>query len=75
MLSFCFTGKENNFEKAAPETTDGQGVPYDYGSVMHYSAKAFSTNGQPTIVAKVCVKNELLFYFSEDACKFYYVVY
>lgn len=48
-----FIGTENNFEKASPATTTAFGVGYDYGSVMHYSANAFSRNGQPTIIAKV----------------------
>lgn len=41
---------EHNFEKQIAEGFDiGE---YDYGSIMHYPATAFSKNGQPTIVAK-----------------------
>lgn len=46
-------GRENNFEKAQSSVIDNQGIGYDYRSVMHYSANAFSKNGQPTIDAKV----------------------
>ncbi|XP_050084864.1 zinc metalloproteinase nas-4-like [Anopheles aquasalis] len=45
-------GTANNFDKARSGTTNSFGVDYDYGSIMHYSANAFSSNGQPTIVAK-----------------------
>jgi astacin len=40
-------GMTGNFDKA-PTISDDIGA-YDYGSIMHYSAYAFSTNGQPTI--------------------------
>ncbi|XP_014208542.1 zinc metalloproteinase nas-13-like [Copidosoma floridanum] len=45
-------GRESNFEKSRMSTTEAFGIGYDYGSVMHYSARAFSRNGQPTIIPK-----------------------
>lgn len=45
-------GREGNFEKATKDLTDAFGVSYDYGSVMHYSAYAFSKNDQRTIIPK-----------------------
>lgn len=45
-------GTRENFVKANAGTTDAMNVPYDFDSVLHYSANAFSTNGQPTIVSK-----------------------
>ena len=47
------SGVTHNFNKASATSTHAFGVPYDYGSIMHYSAYAFSVNGQPTILAKV----------------------
>jgi len=43
-------GKDDNFEKRTDSSTLGNA--YDYNSVMHYSTKAFSKNGQDTITAK-----------------------
>lgn len=45
-------GYENDFQKAAAGSTNSFGVPYDYGSLLHYSPTAFSRNGQPTIQAR-----------------------
>lgn len=36
---------ERNFKIIRADTS----LPYDYGSIMHYPADAFSSNGQPTI--------------------------
>lgn len=43
-------GTEHNFNKYDNETVDNYGTDYDYGSVLHYSSKAFSKNGEMTIV-------------------------
>jgi len=47
---FIFKGKELNFDKQTNEEVDTLGIMYDYGSIMHYSTRAFSRNGNPTII-------------------------
>ena len=43
-------GREHNFDQ---HIADGDDIgEYDYGSIMHYPALAFSKNGQPTIVPR-----------------------
>jgi len=44
--------KEHNFDKHSRYWTTLLGQPYDYGSVMHYPAYAFSKNDKKTIVPK-----------------------
>lgn len=44
-------GKESNFNIYDSSLINQFGAPYDYGSVMHYSATAFSMNKEKTIVA------------------------
>jgi len=44
-------GAEGNFNKYTTSSVTVSGLPYDYCSVMHYSATSFSVNGQPTITA------------------------
>lgn len=43
-------GMAYNFNRYGRNTIDSLGTPYDYGSVMHYDAYAFSANGRPTIL-------------------------
>ena len=42
-------GAEPNFEKLTTSEATTNNIQYDYRSVMHYSAYAFSRNGRPTI--------------------------
>lgn len=47
-------GMEKNFKKLPGKTFD---IPYDYTSIMHYGRHFFSSNGEPTIVPKMDVKD------------------
>ncbi|EDW64333.1 seminal metalloprotease 1 [Drosophila virilis] len=44
-------GKEHNFKKYEADRVENFDAPYDYGSILHYSSKAFSKNGEETIIA------------------------
>lgn len=60
MLHFI-SGVQANFYKLSTGHVKTQGITYDYGSVMHYSAYAFSRNGRPTIEPKDgSVRNSVL---------------
>ncbi|XP_047442867.1 meprin A subunit beta-like [Mugil cephalus] len=45
-------GQEDNFIKYNDTVSSALGVPYDYGSVMHYGKTDFSNSSEPTIVTK-----------------------
>ncbi|KAF8363363.1 hypothetical protein PRIPAC_90286, partial [Pristionchus pacificus] len=42
-------GSEHDFEKYPSSET--LGIPYEYGSLLHYSDTLFSSNGQPTLLS------------------------
>jgi hypothetical protein len=46
---------ESNFNKYNESVVTDYGIGYDYDSIMHYSSKAFSKNGNDTIIAKTNV--------------------
>ncbi|CAN9503420.1 unnamed protein product [Ophioblennius macclurei] len=46
-------GKEHNFDTYDDTTSSSLGVPYDYGSMMHYSKNAFRNGTEPTIVTRI----------------------
>lgn len=47
------SGKEHNFKTYDDTVSSALGVPYDYGSVMHYSKTSFNIGSEPTIVTKI----------------------
>ncbi|KAL5275928.1 hypothetical protein ACFFRR_001635 [Megaselia abdita] len=47
------SGYEYAFDKYTNQQVNNFGVPYDYASIMHYGPYAFSSNGKPTITAKL----------------------
>ena len=52
-LNYCTLESRNNFKKYGDGEVDSFGVPYDYGSVMHYSAYGFAQDSsQPTVVPR-----------------------
>uniref|UniRef100_A0A182Y2R1 Metalloendopeptidase n=1 Tax=Anopheles stephensi TaxID=30069 RepID=A0A182Y2R1_ANOST len=49
----------SNFGRESESQTTTLGMPYDYGSVMHYSRTAFSKNGKPTLEPKIKYSGQL----------------
>ncbi|VDN02097.1 unnamed protein product [Thelazia callipaeda] len=47
------TGLTSNFKRAAQYANYNYNLPYDYGSVMHYSKKAFTSNNGSTIIPRI----------------------
>ncbi|XP_077581372.1 meprin A subunit beta [Stigmatopora nigra] len=53
MWDYIIEGREHNFKIHNDTTSSSLGVPYDYGSMMHYSKGAFSNGSEPTIVTRI----------------------
>ena len=51
-----FAAARHNFRKYNSFSVSDFGVGYDYDSVLHYSRRAFSSNGQDTIVPKQVIE-------------------
>ena len=53
------SGTWPNFAKYSRDYIDTRGVEYDYGSIMHYRANAFSSNGMDTVIPIVAEGEEV----------------
>ncbi|XP_037314149.2 meprin A subunit beta isoform X2 [Pungitius pungitius] len=53
-------GKQHNFNTYNDNTSSSLGVPYDYGSMMHYSKDAFRNGTEATIVTKIPAFSEVI---------------
>lgn len=60
-------GMDHNFIKYSASELTGFDHKYDYDSIMHYSAYAFSEDASPTIVPRVSDSN-LTLTISPDYC-------
>lgn len=60
-INVYVTGARHNFRKYNSFAVSDFGVGYDYDSVLHYSRKAFSLNGQDTLVPKQVLQIPNLF--------------
>ncbi|XP_060070291.1 zinc metalloproteinase nas-14-like [Ylistrum balloti] len=45
-------GKRGNFKRYSRTIIDSRNIPYDYYSIMHYGNKAFSRNGDFTVIPR-----------------------
>lgn len=53
LLHLWSLGKGHNFNKYNDTISSSLNVPYDYGSMMHYSMNAFSNGNGPTIITNI----------------------
>lgn len=51
-INFRNIKPNSQFDKYPPEENNNYGLPYDYGSIMHYGEKSFAKKNYPTMVPR-----------------------